>query len=148
MKTWQNRAQKLLIIHNWAFLELPIRPKIDFPYWKLGWSTLFSFYFVGGTNEMKSNFFLTHRILSLYCNVVLLYLIAASCQRTIFIVSQDKKPCITMFSCFNPIVMYLNMKNRYVDVVQCTNRYKWKMPAYFLWRTQQIFPHELRNYVQ
>ena len=51
MKTWKNRAQKLLIIHNWtffgaAFLELPIRPKIDFPYWKLGWGTLSSFYFV------------------------------------------------------------------------------------------------------
>ena len=29
-----------------AFLELPIRPKIDFPYWKLGWGTLCSFYFV------------------------------------------------------------------------------------------------------
>ena len=47
MKTWKNRAQKLLIIHIWiiwaAFLELPIRPKIDFPYWKLGWGTLCSF---------------------------------------------------------------------------------------------------------
>ena len=29
-----------------AFLELPIWPKIDFPYWKLGWGTLCSFYFV------------------------------------------------------------------------------------------------------
>ena len=40
----------MLIIHNWifwaAFLELPIWPKIDFPYWKLGWGTLCSFYFV------------------------------------------------------------------------------------------------------
>ena len=29
-----------------AFLELPIRQKIYFPYWKLGWGTLCSFYFV------------------------------------------------------------------------------------------------------
>ena len=32
-----------------AFLELPIRPKIDFPYWKLGGGTLCSFYFVEKT---------------------------------------------------------------------------------------------------
>ena len=50
MKTWKNRAKKLLIIHNWIFwaasLELPIWPKIDFPYLKLDWGTLCSFYFV------------------------------------------------------------------------------------------------------
>ena len=40
MKTLKKRAQKLLIIHsNW----MPIRPKIAFPYWKLGCP----FYFVG-----------------------------------------------------------------------------------------------------
>ena len=50
MKTWKNRAQKLLIIHNWmflgSFLELPIWPKIAFPYLKLGWGTLCPFYYV------------------------------------------------------------------------------------------------------
>ena len=38
----------MLII--WAvFSELPIQPKIDFPFWKLGWGTLCSFYFVHWT---------------------------------------------------------------------------------------------------
>ena len=50
MKTWKKGPKKLLRIHNWifwaAYLELPIWPKIDFPYWKLGWGSLCSFYFV------------------------------------------------------------------------------------------------------
>jgi hypothetical protein len=54
MKTLKKGPKKLLRIHNSAFLELPIRPKIDFPYWKLGWGTLCSFYFVHSSNLRKS----------------------------------------------------------------------------------------------
>jgi hypothetical protein len=52
----ENMKKPSLKVFWAAFLELPIRPKIDFPYWKLGRGTLCSFYFVF-TTQMNLELF-------------------------------------------------------------------------------------------